>query len=115
MAAVRELLRCVLAITPVGARGPVRQQMLSTSIILKPLDARGLDFTPMRSNWRQTVRQWRVASSRVRSNSAGRAIVSASVNPTPTGEKSVDSDDGAVWNDLDQEIMSIDDFDRALA
>jgi hypothetical protein len=41
--------------------------------------------------------------------------VSASVNPTPTGEKSVDSDDGAVWNDLDQEIMSIDDFDRALA
>jgi hypothetical protein len=29
--------------------------------------------------------------------------------------QSIDSDDGAVWNDLDQDIVSVDDFDRALA
>jgi hypothetical protein len=29
--------------------------------------------------------------------------------------QSIDSDDGAVWNDLDQDIVSIDNFDGALA
>jgi hypothetical protein len=29
--------------------------------------------------------------------------------------QSIDSDDRAVWNDLDQDIVSVDDFDRALA